>query len=98
MNYEWRLLTICLVIIGLPFLMSSCAQTLRELEDEALVTGDWSRVEKREKRYEYDNALDAASKSCNDMASRAMFLCVDLPNSREVRDIYRYCSCVSYTR
>jgi hypothetical protein len=92
-NYYGRLLLISLLILGFLFLTSCVApSTLRELENEALTTGDWSRVEKRERRDSYDNAMNEMIASCD---YGTMLVCIDLPIRKDVRDIKWNCRCRS---
>jgi hypothetical protein len=59
-------------------LLSGCAQqklTLEELEREALVTGDWSKVEKREKSLERERIAKERREFC--AALKMIVLCID---------------------
>ena len=47
--------------------------TLEELEDEALVTGDWTEVEKRERSMKARNALYADQEVCPATHTRVCF-------------------------
>ncbi len=53
------------IIIAL-FVISSCApmMPLEELEAEALITGDWTKVEKREAKIKYPLRQKAFAKTC----------------------------------
>ena len=74
-----------LALILLPLLFACAPQmTLEELEDEAMVTGDWSRVEARERKIAQKNAEDYASYLCN--SSGLLYYC-------EVSGLERRCSC-----
>jgi uncharacterized protein HemY len=80
----------------LVLLLMGCSQppTLDELEDEALRTGDWSEVIRREEKLQYELAMEAAQAYCrNEFHSRAVLWCIDMPRRQRIKDIYRYCSC-----
>jgi len=54
------------LLIPLIFLSGCTITTLEELEAEAMVTGDWTEVERREVKLEYKKAMSAFTAACND--------------------------------
>ena len=56
------------IIVAVVLLLVSCTPmpTLEELESEATMTGDWSRVEKRERIIRDRLAYDAAVQYCKE--------------------------------
>ncbi len=71
----------------LILMLGGCAAvpTLEELEDQALLTGDWSQVEKRERTIARRQAAEPL-----DCAEGYMSYC-------ETRIVNTQCRCVSYT-
>ena len=74
-----------LFVLALLLLLGACAgrPTLAELEGEAMVTGDWSKVEKRERIRARSDAL--FGKPCQ---NGRILLCEESGGGRE-------CECVS---
>jgi hypothetical protein len=93
-RHMFKLIVIVLLLLILAA-VSACtpAPTLRELQAEALITGDWTAVEKREERWAYKEAMDAASRFCRGFSDGGFLLCVDLPRRQKLADIPRYCGC-----
>ena len=59
----------CLTFYGillLPFLGGCGTTSMQELQDEAMLTGDWSKVEQREKRDAKKLAWKAAENYCRE--------------------------------
>ena len=48
------------LIVGFALVACAPQQTLEQLEDQAMLTGDWSLVEKRERKLRRQAARDAA--------------------------------------
>ena len=48
------------LIVGLALVACAPQPTLEQLEDQAMLTGDWSQVEKRERQIKRRAARDAA--------------------------------------
>ncbi len=76
----------------IPFiLLSGCGTitTLEELEAEALVTGDWTQVERREDKLKYEAAMVAKSADCDDKGT--VMVCEE--RFRRGRYDLRHCYC-----
>lgn len=75
-----------LALVLLPLLFA-CAPlpSLEELEEQALVSGDWSRVEARERLIAEKNAEENAINFCD--YSGRIYYC-------EVSGLERRCSCI----
>ena len=73
------------VIVG-----CSAYQTLQELEDEAIVTGDWARVERREAREKPKKDLADAAAYCK--AQGMILVCTPRGARAQLDD------CACYTR
>lgn len=60
-------------ILIVVFLLAGCGSTatLEELEEEAMISGDWSKVEKRERRLRQQNQVE------NDCDSGMTLVCYD---------------------
>lgn len=73
-------------------ILAGCASTrptLEELEDEALHTGDWSEVEKREGQILHEKRRQQMTEACRQQG--ALLVCA-ADVGRDLRD----CSCVRY--
>jgi len=90
----FKLIVIILLLLIFAAVSGCTHTTLAELEEEALRTGDWSLVEKREARQAYDVAMEQAIDFCKNMSSGSYVLvCVNMPRSQKVRHIKDFCGC-----
>ena len=64
----WSPFYMIAVMVTVILILGACTPmpTLQELEDEALITGDWSLVEAREKRINRNNEYKAAVAFCRE--------------------------------
>ena len=81
---------VCVMVLG------GCGAypTLEELEDEAMRTGDWSLVERREERQAIKNMHSAYVEYCQSLRGSYLLLCAG--PIRTKRDIERACQCVQW--
>jgi len=97
MNWQTRELLIkisilvCLVVI-LMFVGGCASTTLEELEAEALQTGDWTEVERREARINFKRALADAAAYCNEL-DLVMMCRSDVKHRRDIKYISKGCTC-----
>jgi hypothetical protein len=77
--------------LGLLLVLFACAPvpTLEELEDEAMLTGDWSKVEAREKRLKYEQEYRAAEQYCKEQ--NKLLICLHRGGPARIKD----CGCGS---
>jgi hypothetical protein len=84
-------------ILALVALSGCAGQSIKEMRDEALVSGDWSKVEAYEARELKQAQYDAASRSCKRQSSKLTLVC-----SGTIRDpgfdVQQDCSCMNVSR
>lgn len=85
------------VILALVALSGCASQSLEELREEALVTGDWSRVERWEAKLERDAQWAAATKHCKALAGKYTLVCNNSTQSVTF-DVRTDCSCMEVTK
>lgn len=83
------------LVLALGLALSGCAgQSIEEMRDEALLTGDWSRVNAYESRVAREEQYKYAAKQCL-MANRSLILVCDKHHRDPQFDVQKDCSCTS---
>ena len=85
------------MILALGALSGCAGQSIEEMREEALVTGDWSRVERYEAARERDEQFKAATRYCKALAGKYTLVC-DNHVKNVTFDIERDCSCMEINR